>query len=74
MHGSEELEVTRKKISFDAIGWWACAGYNNSNYYGWVISAALKQWPLSNCSRLFQQNETFSSPASDQADTVRAFF
>ena len=35
-----------------------------------LISAALKQWPLSNCSLLFQQNETFVGAAPDQAYTV----
>ncbi len=29
-----------------------------------LISAALKQWPLSNCSLLFQLNETFSRRGS----------
>ncbi len=29
-----------------------------------LIIAALKRWPLSNCSLLFQQNETFSSRGS----------
>ncbi len=29
-----------------------------------LINAALEQWPLLNCSLLFQQNETFSSRGS----------
>ncbi len=35
-----------------------------------LISAVLEQWPLLNCSLLFQQNETFSSRGHDQAYTV----
>ncbi len=36
--------------------------------HGWVISAALKQWPLSICSRLFKMKHLVAA-ASDHADT-----
>ncbi len=54
-----EFKFMQVKTTFD----------NKLNYLE-LINAALEQWPLLNCSLLFQQNEHLVAAAPDQAYTV----